>query len=228
MRPVLRRWMVVGLLVLLAGGGYGAASASTSGVLAHGPAARPTNSSSGTISTTSSPSTSLPSSSDDVLSCGANFFSSTDEASLTQSFGPSQACMFLVAANTWVDLVSATYQSPSPGGAVLLVDTCAVADLSCSDPSSQHYLSSFTAYPLPDSSAINVQVFQYLDSKDVIIPDGACRAIMFNLATDLFYQDTSEPVPSPVASPASFLANQAAPSAPPVEAWCAGRPGGAQ
>ena len=158
----------------------------------------------------------------DISYCGANFFSASDEATIAQSFGPNQECVLSTETNTWVDLVSPAYPTPSPGGAALLVDVCAADDSACLSPSAQHDLSDFTAYPLPDPIVYGARFLgRYDGDTEWVIPDEQCGAVIFDLSNLEFFSDDIA-ITSAVQSAPSFPADESpSPAAAQVlPTWC--------
>ena len=169
------------------------------------------------------------------LHCGGgpDFFSPADLATVTRWFGPNQLCLRWT--HTWVVLVSSSMNAPSPGGAVLLVDTCRSTDFRCLQNGTPHPLSDFRAYPLPDPTVVGAQVLgRYVNDTLWVVPDNRCGGVVFDLNTDHFYADGSaaanqlvhgHPAKAvPALSAPTFPANESPlPKASSLPSWCRGR-----
>lgn len=150
---------------------------------------------------------------------GPDFFSRADLATVTRWFGANKLCLRW--ADTWVVLVSPVLNARSPGGAVLLVDTCRPTDFVCLQNGTPHPLGDFRAYPLPDPTVIGARVLgQYANDTLWLIPDSRCGGVLFDVRTDDFYSDDSA-IKGPVASARGFPANESPlPKASPLPPWC--------
>ena len=174
-----------------------------------------------TTTTTSTTATTRVSTLAAAVHCGGGpgFLSRADLATVTRWFGPNQSCLRWT--DTWVLLVSSSMNARSPGGAVLLVDTCRSKDFRCLQNGTSHPLSNFRAYPLPDPTVIGAQVLgRYVNDTMWLIPDSRCRAVLFGLRTDRFYSDDFA-IAGPVKSARSFPANESPlPKAAALPSWC--------
>ena len=150
---------------------------------------------------------------------GPDFVSRADLAKVTRWFGSNQLCLRWH--DTWVVLVSPAMNARSPGGAVLLVDTCRPTDFGCLQNGTPHPLSDFRAYPLPDPAVVGAMVLgRYVNDTLWLIPDSRCGGVLFDVRNDRFYSDDSA-IKGPIKSAPSFLANVSPlPKASPVPSWC--------
>ena len=192
------------------------------------------NSSTAPSTTTTTSTTTRVSTTSTGVNCGGDsaFLSPADLATVTLWFGPNQSCLRWT--HSWFVLVSSS-MNPSPGGAVLLVDTCRSTDISCLQNGTPHPLSDFRAYPLPDPTVVGAQVLgRYVNDTLWVVPDNRCGGVVFDLNTDHFYADGSaaanqlvhgHPAKAiPAVSAPSFPANESPlPKASPLPSWCRGR-----
>jgi hypothetical protein len=204
-----RRWFIGIIVLVVVAAGVWAASGS-------GSATRPpaTSKKPGHIKTpASTPSTTVPASTAvGYVACGPDFFSGADQAFLLRWFGVSEVCMRAGNSDTWVDAIGGGVVRPvGPGGAVMLVETCAADDAACLDPDATRPLRDFTAYPAPDartrlifpgfvpergtgvgpSCSVDCGV-PARDGSLAVISDGSCNVDIFDLATDHWYFGTTQ------------------------------------
>ncbi len=155
-------------------------------------------------------------------------FRALELATVTRWFGPDQLCLRWN--HTWVDLVSSSMNVLSPGGAVLLIDTCRPTDTKCLQKETPHPLSDFRAYPLPDPAVVDAEVLARYPNNLWGVGDRRCGLILFDFETDHFYAG-SEAVAEllqrhparahPPLSAPSFPANESPlAKASPLPFWC--------
>jgi hypothetical protein len=235
MRGTFRRVVILSCLVVLAGCGYSQVVPAKRGTSLNALQGTTSTTDGSTTSTTgSTTSTTGSSSSNPLLECGSTFFSSVDQAAITQSFGPNHFCYFSVGTDTWFVLVSPAlgeFSSGgiSPGGAVALVDACQAADSTCLDADAEHSLSDFTAYPAPDPTVADMRVLQLVVGANeasapdpngalVLVNDNRCGFLIFDLVTYQWYVgDSSDGTALAEGDPDAATVVPAAPSFPASE-----------
>lgn len=130
-----------------------------------------------------------------TTACPVGFFSGVQWDQLGAQFGSVQ-CFFVSEAGSWVvfgnglSLTSAITQA-APGGSIVAVLDCDVADTACRDPSTQHDFADFTVTYTPQPRAGKATLIAIDPGGLLEIATGTCLPTVFDIADLSWYSSDS-------------------------------------
>ncbi len=124
--------------------------------------------------------------------CASSFLSSTELGLLNARFGGIQ-CFLIKSSSTWVifgagtSMTSLAPNTPSPGGSMLAIETCASTNANCLDPNLIHSFADFTVYypPFPGSGQSTLQ--ELISPTLINVYNGFCGNFIFDTANSSWY-----------------------------------------
>jgi hypothetical protein len=126
-----------------------------------------------------------------VVPCGSGFFSESQAADLTSTFG-GYTCWSVEGSDQWVVVGSGQNEtSPTaaaaPGGEIVAVETCATTDSSCLDANSLHNFDQFTVYYPPDPDTYSLSLVLRASTTLFQFIDPYCGSFLFQSTTGNWY-----------------------------------------